>query len=297
MTEPLVAAVEAGGTKIICAMGRSWEEVLSAEKHTVATGEPDETIRQVTSWFDGLSAAAEIAAVGVAAFGPLDLCRGRVGPTPKPGWSGFDWRAAIARWRPEAAFGFETDTNGAAMAEGAWGAGVGRQVCAYVTVGTGIGGGAIIGGEPVHGLVHPEIGHTRIPRQPGDDFAGVCPFHGDCLEGMASGPAIEVRWGRPGRDLEHDHPAWELEGRYLAVAVTNLAMTLSPEVIVMGGGVMEAPGLLDKVCRGTRDLVAGYVDSDLLGPRIDRYIVAPGLGSASGVLGAFAAGRRALGRL
>ncbi len=296
MTEPLVAAIEAGGTKFVCAAGRSWQEVRAAEKYVVPTGRPEETLRAVTGWFDARHGPGRIAAVGVASFGPLDLRQGRIGPTPKPGWSGFDWRAAVAGWRPDAAFGLETDTNGAGVAEWTWGAGAGSEVCVYITVGTGIGGGVVIAGRALHGLVHPEVGHMRIPHQADDPFPGVCPFHGDCLEGMASGPAVESRWGRPGRDLGPGHPAWALEGRYLAAAVTNLALTLSPQVVILGGGVMQAPGLLAAVREGTRALVAGYIDSELLGPGVDRYIVAPGLGGDSGVLGAFAAGRRALGR-
>ena len=279
---------------MICAAGRTWEEVLSGDRYTVATGKPVETVGPIFEWFDSLPSAGDIVAVGVAGFGPLDLRRGRVGPTPKPGWSGFDWRAAVADWRPGAAFGLETDTNGAAIAEWTWGAATGSQVCAYLTVGTGIGGGLVIGGQPLHGLVHPEVGHMRIPRQDDDDFGGLCPFHGDCLEGMASGPAVEARWGRPGSQLPPEHPAWDLEGRYLSAGVANVAMTVSPEVIIVGGGVMQAPGLLHAVREGAKDLVAGYIDSDLLGRDIERYIVAPGLGAASGVLGAFCAGRRAL---
>lgn len=290
----VVAAIEAGGTKIVCAAGRTWQEVRASPKHVVPTGSPHDTVAAVAAWLAGQPLGPP-AAVGVASFGPLDLSHGRIGPTPKPGWSGFDWRRAVKSHLPGAAFAMDTDTNGAALAEWMWGAARGLDVAVYVTVGTGIGGGVVIGGVPLHGLVHPEIGHMRIPHDPEDPFPGLCPFHGDCLEGMASGPAVEARWGRKGDQLEPGHPAWDLESRYLGAAMANLAVTLSPRAVVVGGGVMGVPGLLGAVRARTRDLVAGYVDSDLLGDGIDRFLLPPGLGPDSGVLGAFALGRRSLG--
>lgn len=291
-----VAAVEAGGTKVVCAVGHTWQEVRAGEKLVVPTGTPEATVSAVAAWLRERCPDGP-AGVGVASFGPLDLARGCVGPTPKPGWAGFDWPSALRRHFPRSAVSVDTDTNGAALAEWLWGAGEGLDVVVYLTVGTGIGGGAVIGGRLLHGLVHPEIGHMRIPHDPGDPFEGTCPFHGDCLEGLASGPAVQARWGVPGDRLLPDHPAWALESRYLAVAVANLTLTLSPQVIVMGGGVMAVPGLLSSVQSGVRSVLAGYISSDLLAERIDRYVVAPGLGTDSGVLGAFALGQAALGRL
>ena len=289
----VVAAIEAGGTKFVCAVGRTWQEVRGSRKHVVPTGSPGDTIAAVAEWLAG-QPLGRPAAVGVAAFGPLDLAHGRVGPTPKPGWAGFDWRRAVRRHLPDAVVAIDTDTNGAALAEWTWGAAQGLEVAVYVTVGTGIGGGVVIRGTPLHGLVHPEMGHMRIPHDPEDPFPGICPFHGDCLEGVASGPAVEARWGKRGDQLEPGHPAWELESRYLAAAMANLALVLSPQAIVVGGGVMSVPGLLDAVRARTRDLVAGYVESELLGDGIDRFLLPPGLGPDSGVLGAFALARRSL---
>lgn len=286
----LVAAIEAGGTKFVCAAGRSWEELRSGPRGAIPTGRPDETMAAVTEWFASTGLTESVGAVGVASFGPLDIAAGRIGPTPKPGWAGFDWSGAVHRWLPGVPVAVETDTIAAALAESEWGAATGRRVVVYLTVGTGIGGGLVVEGRAVHGLVHPEMGHMRVPRVAGDDFPGRCPFHGDCLEGLASGPAIEARWGRGAPELPADHPAWRLEARYLGAAVANVALTVSPEVIVMGGGVMAAPGLLALVRAATRELVGGYVDSELLGDGVDRYLVAPALGGDSGVLGAFLVG-------
>jgi fructokinase len=290
----VVAAIEAGGTKFVCAVGRTREEIRGAAKHVVPTTGPEETLRAVADWILDGQPLGPPAAVGVASFGPLDLAGGRIGPTPKPGWSGFDWGAAVRRYLPGAVLGLDTDTNGAALAEHAWGAARGLDVSVYVTVGTGIGGGVVIAGRPLHGLVHPEVGHMMVPRAPEDPFPGTCPFHGDCLEGMASGPAIATRWGARGDELGPGHPAWELESRYLGAAVHNLAMTLSPQVIILGGGVMGVPGLLDAVRARARAMIAGYVDSEMIRDGIDRFVRPPGLGPDSGVLGAFALGRQAL---
>jgi fructokinase len=188
---------------------------------------------------------------------------------------------------------FDTDVNGAALGERQWGAARGLDTFVYVTVGTGIGGGGMAGGRLLHGLVHPEMGHMRIPHDlSADPFPGHCPFHRDCLEGLASGPAIEARWGRPARELPPDHPAWGLEAEYLAAMAVNLTTVLSPQRIVLGGGVMEQPQLFPRVRRRVRELLAGYLRSPAILEEIDRYIVPPGLGGRAGVLGALALARR-----
>lgn len=291
----MVAAIEAGGTKIVVGAGRSWQEVRDGEKLVVPTGRPEEGLAAIAEWI-GATTGRAVAAVGVASFGPLDLARGVIGATPKPGWAGLDWFKALAHHFPEAAVGVDTDTNGAALAEWRWGAGSDRDVTVYLTVGTGIGAGIVVAGRVMHGLIHPELGHMRVPRQPEDSFEGVCPFHGDCLEGLASGPAVAARWGVPGDRLPPGHPAWALEARYLAAALADLTFMMSPQILIVGGGVAAAPGLLDSVRAGVRALIGGYLDSPLLSERIDEYIVTPGLGSDSGVLGAFALGREALDR-
>lgn len=288
-----ILAIEAGGTKVVCAAGRTWAEVRAGDKLVVPTGDPHQTLDTVAAWFGDRHPGVGPEAVGVAAFGPLDLATGKVGPTPKPGWSGFDWPAALEHRFPGTAAAVDTDTNGAAFAEWRWGAGKGLDVVVYLTVGTGIGGGVVVSGRVLHGLVHPEMGHMRVPLQADDRFAGTCPFHGSCLEGLAAGPAVEARWGRPGHRLPPDHPAWDLESRYLASAVANLVLVLSPRIVVLGGGVMAVPGLLSAVRAGVQRLLGGYVDSATLGEGIDRYVVGPGLGPDSGVVGAFALGQAA----
>jgi fructokinase len=235
-----------------------------------------------------------IAGLGVAMFGPLDLrpgseAHGHVMSTPKPGWSGADIVGPL-----HSAFSvpvaLDTDVNAAALAEWRWGAARGCDPALYLTVGTGVGGGAVVGGRPIHGLLHPEMGHIPVRRHPQDSeaFAGVCPFHGDCLEGMASGPSIEARWGADPGSLPADHVAWDIEAYYLAQALTSLIYTLSPQRIVLGGGVMHRPTLLDKVRSHVQALLGGYIESEMVGEKIDSYIVAPGLGDRAGVLGALA---------
>ena len=237
-------------------------------------------------------------AIGVASFGPVDLdpaspTWGYVTTTPKPGWAHTDLvgplRAAFG-----APVGFDTDVNGAALAEARWGAGRHLASLVYVTVGTGIGGGAVVNGRPVHGLVHPEMGHLPLPRHPDDGFVGRCPFHRDCAEGLASGPAIHERWGRPGEELPADHPAWELEGWYLGALAAALTLTLSPHRLVFGGSVCKAPGLLEHARSALVDRLAGYVCSPALEHGASQYLVAPELGDDAGILGAVELARRAV---
>ncbi len=234
-------------------------------------------------------------------FGPLDLrpaspTHGHILSTPKPGWSGADVLGPL-----RAAFSvpvtLDTDVNAAALAEWQWGVARGCDPTLYLTVGTGIGGGAITGGRPLHGLLHPEMGHVSVRRHPWDPagFAGICPFHGDCLEGMASGPALAARWGADPGSLPADHVAWDIEALYLAQALTAYIYILSPQRIVLGGGVMHQPALLDKVREQVRALLGGYIESDAVAGSIDRFIVAPELGDRAGVLGALALARGSAG--
>ena len=228
-------------------------------------------------------AHTEITAVGAACFGPIDLDRssptfGRITTTPKPGWRGADVVGALRTLSVPVAF--DTDVNGAALAEYRWGAGRGVDPFVYVTVGTGIGGGAIVGARPVHGLVHPEMGHVPITRDSADTFAGACPYHRDCLEGLASAVALSQRWGALPETLPAEHEAWRLQARYLALGVAAIAAVLSPPRIVLGGGVMRAAGLLARVRAETVKTLAGYVRAPDLVP--------PALGERAGVLGALA---------
>ena len=251
------------------------------DETTVPTLTPSETLGRVVEFFRAHT--ARIAAVGVACFGPVDLdprsaTFGRITTTPKPGWAGTDVVGALRALALPIAF--DTDVNGAALGEHRWGAGRGVEPFVYVTVGTGIGGGVVVGGRPVHGLVHPEMGHVPIPRDADDGFAGVCPYHRGCLEGLASGVALRARWGAAPETLPADHAAWPRQARYLALGICAMTAILSPPRIALGGGVMRAPGLLERVRGEVAAALAGYVRAPELVP--------PALGERAGVLGAVA---------
>ena len=292
----LYFGLEAGGTKFVCAVGTGPDDIR--ERFRIPTTDPAATIGSAIEFFTAAgSRHGNPAAIGIASFGPIELRRaradyGHVRSTPKPGWSGADLVGPFV-----SAFGvpvgFDTDVNGAALAEWLWGAGRGLNSLIYLTVGTGIGGGAVAGGNLVHGLVHPEMGHVSVPRVVGDPYAGRCPFHGDCLEGMAAGPAIEARWGRTGEDLgEHLDAAVALEAAYLAAGLRQFVYVLAPERIVIGGGVSELPGLLEEVRRCLAEDLAGYgVVSEHFD---DDFVTRPALGSDSGIAGAFALAGAAL---
>lgn len=292
MSAAVLGGIEAGGTRWNCAVGDGEGSVAAAE--SFATTTPAETIGRALSFF---AANGPLRALGVGCFGPVELDRssprwGSITATPKPGWSGTDIVSAL-RAGLDVPIAFETDVNAAAVGEARWGAGRGLETFAYVTVGTGIGGGVIANGRPLHGLVHPELGHMRIPHdRERDPFPGSCPFHGDCLEGLASGEALRRRWGAPGEELDSPE-VWELEAHYLALGLANLVLALSPQRIVVGGGVAATPGLLAMVRQGLAGVLAGYPDAPQLGEGIDDYLVAPALGPRAGVLGALELARRA----
>jgi fructokinase len=299
MQQRLYGGVEAGGTKFICAVGTGPDDVREWEK--IDTTTPEQTLREMIAFFRGASAkAGTLDAFGIASFGPIDLHAdsptfGYITSTPKEGWSNVNICGAVRE-----AFGvpvaFDTDVNGAALAEWRWGAAQHLDTFIYLTIGTGIGGGGMINGRLMHGLVHPEMGHVRIPRDLTEDaFKGVCQFHDDCLEGLASGPAIEKRHGRPADSLAHDHPEWVREARYLAFALVNFICTLSPQRIVMGGGVMAQQQLYPLVREQVVKLLNGYVRAPAILDGIDTFIVPPGLGDRTGVLGALALAEHQLG--
>jgi fructokinase len=231
-------------------------------------------------------------AVGVGSFGPIEPRRssrrfGFITTTPKPGWAQTDVAGRLEQ-SLDVPVAFDTDVNAAALGEHRWGAGVGLDSFCYVTVGTGIGGGVVVNGRLVHGLLHPEVGHMRIPHdRVADPFPGVCPYHGDCLEGLASGEAMRERWGRGAQELDDDAP-WELEAQYLALGLANVVCALSPERIILGGGVMNEPTLLPRVQARLREVLAGYFDAPELKDAIGEFVVRPGLGDRAGVLGAIA---------
>jgi fructokinase len=292
LNRPRIAAIEAGGTKFVLSVGRSPDELRGSNRVVVPTRAPDATLRELTDWLRTEDAVGRIDAVGVASFGPLDLIGGRISTsTPKLDWRGVDWMAAISEALPGRIVALDTDTDAAAIAESRFGAARGCAASAYVTVGTGIGGGVIIDGRPVHGLMHPEIGHLRVPRVEGDDFVGCCPHHGDCLEGLASGPAIERRWGARPEELPQGHPAWRFEAHYLASLVVCLSATLCPERIVLGGGVLDSPGLLTATRLAVEASWNGYLPPMASADQISRIVVAPELGGDSGIIGAWALAR------
>lgn len=285
--------IEAGGTKFICAVGTGPDDVRAQVR--IPTTTPDETLKAAVRFLHEQRErqASGLAAVGIASFGPVDLNPespkyGFITTTPKPGWADTDLAGTIAR-ELGVPVGFDTDVNGAALGEHRWGAALGLDTFIYLTVGTGIGGGGMSGGNLLHGMVHPEMGHLRIPHDlKRDPFAGVCPYHGDCLEGLAVGPALEKRWGKRAEELPPDHPAWELEAHYLALALVDYICVLSPRRVILGGGVMKQEQLFPMIRHEVLVLLNGYVQAPALLEDIDAYIVPPGLGERSGVLGAIA---------
>jgi fructokinase len=297
MTTPtpnLYGGIEAGGTKFVCAVGNGPGDIRAKTQFPTTT--PDETLGRTIDFFQ--SQPDELAAVGIASFGPVDPnpaspTFGYVTTTPKPGWANTDF-AGIIRQALGVPVGFDTDVNGAALGEHRWGAAQGLDTFVYLTIGTGLGGGGLINGRPMHGLIHPEMGHIRIPHDwETDPFPGTCPYHGDCFEGLAAGPALEQRWGQPGATLPPDHPAWELEAHYLALGLVNFITTLSPQRIIMGGGVMQQKQLFPLIRQKVQALLNDYVQSPAILGQINGYIVPPGLANLAGVLGAIALAAKA----
>jgi fructokinase len=288
---PLFGGIEAGGTKFVCAVGSGPRDVRATTRFP--TTSPEETIGQAIAFFEEQSRQKPLAAIGIASFGPVDPnpdspTFGYITTTPKAGWAHTEFAGRIER-ALGVPIGFDTDVNGAAQGEHRWGAARGLDTFIYLTIGTGIGGGGMANGRPMHGLIHPEMGHVRLPHDwQADPFPGACPYHGDCLEGMANGPAIEGRWGERGENLPPDHPAWPLEAHYLALALANFITVLSPQRIIMGGGVMQQPRIFPLVRQEVQALLNGYIQAPEILERIDEYIVPPGLGDQAGVLGAIA---------
>jgi fructokinase len=280
--------IEAGGTKFVCGVGTGPDDLATVSLPTLS---PEATRDSVASFFKG--SGKRLKAVGIGSFGPVDLdphspTFGYITSTPKAGWRQFDLAGAVGR-----ALGvpvtIDTDVNAAAVGEARWGAARGLSDFLYLTVGTGIGGGAMTNGAVVHGLTHPEMGHIRIPHDLAQDpYPGGCPFHGDCLEGLASGPAMRARWGKPAQELPAEHPAWALEARYIGLGLANWVCTLSPRRIIIGGGVFQQAHLFPLVRAELGRILNGYVQARALFEDMDTYVVPPGLGNRAGVLGALA---------
>jgi fructokinase len=294
-TTPLYGGIEAGGTKWVCAVADARGQVVASG--VIPTTTPQTTIAGAVRFFQDHPA---LTAIGVGSFGPVDLrtgssTYGHITATPKPGWAYTDVVSPL-RTALHVPVGLDTDVNAAALGEWRRGAGRGLNTVAYLTVGTGIGLGAVANGRLLHGLLHPEFGHIRIPHdRTRDTFAGSCPFHGDCLEGLASGEAMRRRWGQRAEDL-NDPTVWDLEAEYLAHAVMNMTYTLSPERIIIGGGVAKHAGLMAQVRARAFGLAAGYpATSAVTDPAaMDEYVVSPSLGDRSGITGAVELGMRCL---
>jgi fructokinase len=283
--------VEGGGTKFVCLLGSGPDDVLATE--TIPTTTPDETLGRVADFFARAVGDHTLAALGVASFGPLDLdpaspTYGAITTTPKPGWAGADV-VGLLRRRLGVPVAWDTDVNGAALGELRWGAARGLRTAVYYTVGTGIGGGAVVDGRPLHGLLHPEMGHIPIAALADPARSGVCPYHGGgCLEGVASGPALHARAGQPPETLAPDDPIWEDEARYLAFAAAVATLMLSPQRIIFGGGVLRQRHLFPRIHAHFLALLGGYVRSPAVTGHVAEYIVPPLLGERAGPLGALA---------
>ena len=289
---PLLAGVELGGTKCVCIIGTGPEEIH--DQVSIPTGERESTLARINSVLDGWrDTLGPFAALGLASFGPLDLrpgskTFGHITATPKPGWKDTDVLGRLGAHR-NLPVQINTDVNGAALAEGRWGAARGLDDFAYITIGTGIGVGLIVAGSPIFGCNHTELGHIRIARVPGDTWPGICPFHGDCLEGLASGPAIGARAGMPGSEVPADSPVWEPVSAALGQLLHTMLLATAPKRILVGGGVVGArPELLTQVRAQFVKSLNGYLDLDDLTGGVDRYVVPPGLGALAGPLGALA---------
>ena len=288
----IIAAVEAGGTKFICGLGTEDGEII--DKISIPTTTPEDTMKEVIAYFKD----KKFDVMGVGSFGPIDPVKesgtyGYITKTPKPYWSDYNLIGELKK-HFNVPMEFDTDVNGAALAESWWGAGSGLKNVMYITVGTGIGAGAVVDGKMLQGLTHPEMGHISVKRHKDDSYEGKCPFHKDCLEGMAAGPAIEARWGKKGFELSDDMEVWEMEAYYLSQGLVNYILVLSPEKIIMGGGVMKQKQIFPLIRKNVQEFLNGYVHKKEILEDIDNYIVYPGLGDEAGFIGSLALGKIAL---
>lgn len=297
MSQRLIGAIEAGGTKFVLALAQEGGAILAEIR--IPTLTPAETFPAIAAFFAEAQAAhGPVAAFGVASFGPIDIdpaspAYGTFTTTPKPGWSGARFHDVLAPFG--APIVVDTDVNSAALGEWSAGAGVGATTLAYTTVGTGIGTGIVRNGQPLLGFSHYESGHIPMARDAAaDPFPGCCPYHGDCLEGLASGPAIAARWGTSLSQLAAPEDKVALIAGYIAQLAASLVLLHMPDRLVFGGGVMKTPGLLPALRRETERRLGGYISAPQLDPGLERYIVAPGLGDEAGITGAVLLGQSAL---
>ena len=290
--------IEAGGTKFVCAVGSGPDNIHAEARFPTTT--PEETISQAIAFLREEHRRAPLTAVGVASFGPLDPepgspTFGYITTTPKPHWGQTNLVGPL-RQALGLPVGFDTDVNGAALGEHRWGAAQGLDTFVYLTIGTGLGGGGMVNGKLIHGLLHPEMGHMLVPHNwDADPYPGYCPYHGDCWEGLAAGPALEGRWKTRAENLPPTHPAWELEAHYLALGLMSIICILSPQRIILGGGVMEQRQLFPLIHNQVYTLLNGYIQVPQLLENMDHYIAPPALGSRAGVMGAIALGMAVVG--
>lgn len=289
----ILGSIEAGGTKFVVGLGDEKGNVIKRE--SFPTQDPISTMDKVTEFFKDTN----VEAIGVGSFGPIDLntnseTYGYITTTPKPGWNNFNILGYL-KDNIDVPMGFDTDVNTAVLGEVTYGSAKGLDSALYLTIGTGIGGGAIVEAELLHGLLHPEMGHIKLSVREDDKYKGKCPYHGTCLEGLASGPAIEERWGIKGSDLPEDHPAWDLEAYYIALALTNYILILSPKKIILGGGVMKQKQLFPMIHNYVLEFLNGYVQKEEISKEnIKNYIISPDLGDNTGLIGGLALALKAL---
>ena len=279
----LYGALEAGGTKMICAVGDEKGNII--DEVTIPTTVPNETIPEIIRYFKG----KDIEALGIACFGPLDLDKssptyGNILKTPKLAWTDLEIYSVL-KDELEVTVNIDTDVAGSLLGEATWGSAKGISNALYITIGTGIGGGILANGEILHGMLHPELGHMLLTRHESDSFEGICPFHKNCFEGLASGPSIEARWGKPAVELADKVEVWNLESYYIAQALTNIILTICPKKIILGGGVMNQEQLFPMIRSKVRTNINGYITTKEL-EDIDNYIVPAVLGGKQGVMGA-----------
>ena len=313
MNAKLFGAIETGGTKTKCAIALCEPHEPHGEMYQRAkpkiidqiqfpTTGPDETMGQIIAYFqekqaalapNGPNTTKTLAAIGAACFGPIDpkldsSTYGYITSTTKPGWQHYNFVGALKAHFPKTAIGWDTDVNAPALAEALWGCAQNLDPVLYITVGTGIGGGAVANGAPLHGLLHPEMGHILVRSHPKDDFSGCCPYHKYCLEGMASGTSMQQRWGQKAENLPPEHIGWEFEAHYLAQGLQNVILTLSPQKVILGGGVMARQSLFGLVRRQLKNLLQSYIEVPELHEGLSEYICAPHLGAEVGLYGALA---------
>lgn len=284
----MLGAIEAGGTKFVCAVGDETGTIV--ERIQIPTTVPEETMHQVLEFFKRY----EIEAIGIGSFGPIDVDRtsntyGYITSTPKAGWKDYPIVQTLSD-EFQVPVGFNTDVNAAALGEATFGAAQGLDSCLYITVGTGVGAGAVVQGKLLQGLTHPEMGHILVRRHPNDEYQGKCPYHHDCLEGLAAGPAIEARWGEKGSHLVERTEVWDLEGYYIAQALMQYVLILSPKKIILGGGVMNQKQVFASINKYLAEFINGYVTL----PELTDYIVSPGLGDRAGIIGSLLLANQAL---